>query len=65
MLNTYMFKAIKKWWKSSGECEEELARLGIYSYTNAYGHPTYLHTKEDISNDRQKTDKRTTKKTKG
>ena len=66
MLNTYMFKAIKKWWKSYGECEEELARLGIYQFTNAYGHPTYnIHTKEDISNDRQKTDKRFTKKPKG
>ena len=64
MLNTYMFKAIKKWWKSYGECEEELARLGIYSYTSAYGHPTYIHKKEDISNDKQRTNKQTTKKTK-
>ena len=61
MLNTYMFKAIKKWWKSYGECEEELARLGIYSYTSAYGHPTYIHKKEDISNDKQRTNKQTNK----
>ena len=61
-----MLKAIRNWWKSYGECEEELARLGIYQFTNAYGHPTYnIHTKEDISNDRQKTDKRPTKKPKG
>lgn len=59
-----MLKAIRKWWKSYGECEEELARLGIYSHTNAYGYPTYIHTKEDISNDKQEADKRTSKKTK-
>jgi len=54
-----MFRAIKRWWKSYGECEEELARLGIYSYTNAYGQPTYIHREQ--LNDRQKTDKRSTK----
>ena len=61
MLNTCMFKAIKKWWKSYGECEEELARLGIYSYTNAYGQPTYIQRE---TNDRQETHKRSTKKSK-
>ena len=57
-----MFKAIRKWWKSYGECEEELARLGIYTFNNAFGQPTYI---QRDSNDRQKTHKRTTKKTKG
>jgi len=57
-----MFKALKKWWKSYGECEEELARLGIYTFNNAFGQPTYI---QRDTNDRQKTDKRFTKKPKG
>lgn len=57
-----MFKAIKEWWKSYGECEEELARLGIYSYTSAYGHPAYIHTKEEL-NDRQASNKQSNKET--
>ena len=56
-----MFKALKKWWKSYGECEEELARLGIYTFNNAFGHPTYI---QRDSNDKQEADKRTSKKTK-
>lgn len=56
-----MFKAIVNWWKQLGECEEELARLGIYHYHNAFGQPIYIHREPD---DRQETDKRTTKKSK-
>ena len=56
-----MFKALKKWWKSYGECEEELARLGIYTFNNAFGQPTYI---QRDTNDRQKTNKRPTKKSK-
>ena len=57
-----MFKAIRKWWKELGECEQELARLGIYHYHNAFGQPIYIH-KEEL-NDRQEAHKRTSKKTK-
>jgi len=56
-----MFKAIRKWWKELGECEQELARLGIYTFNNAFGQPTYICRDE---NDRQKTSKRATKKSK-
>jgi hypothetical protein len=56
-----MFKAIANWWKQLGESEEELARLGIYTYTNAYGQPTYIQRE---TNDRQETHKRSTKKSK-
>lgn len=56
-----MFKAIVNWWKQLGECEEELARLGVYHYHNAFGQPIYIHREPD---DRQETDKRTTKKSK-
>jgi hypothetical protein len=56
-----MFKAIRKWWKELGECEQELARLGIYTFTNAFGQPTYICRDE---NDKQEANKRTSKKTK-
>jgi len=56
-----MFKAIRKWWKDLGECEQELARLGIYTYTNAFGQPTYI---QRDSYDKQEANKRTSKKTK-
>jgi hypothetical protein len=56
-----MFKLIKRWWKELGECEQELARLGIYHYNNAFGQPTYICRDKD---DRQKTHKRVTKKSK-
>ena len=58
-----MLKAIRKWWEQLGECEEELAKLGVYHYHNAFGQPIYIHREEP--DDRQKTDKRTTKKSKG
>jgi hypothetical protein len=56
-----MFKAIRKWWKELGECEQELARLGIYHYNNAFGQPTYI---QRDSYDKQEANKRTSKKTK-
>ena len=56
-----MFKAIRKWWQELGECEQELARLGIYTFNNAFGQPTYI---QRDSNDKQETRKRTSKKTK-
>ena len=57
-----MFKAIRKWWDNLGKLDEELARHGLYHYTNAYGQPVYIQREP---NDRQKTHKRTSKKSKG
>lgn len=56
-----MLKAIRKWWEQLGECEEELAKLGVYHYHNAFGQPIYI---QRDSYDRQEADKRTSKKTK-
>jgi hypothetical protein len=56
-----MLKAIRKWWEQLGECEEELAKLGVYHYHNAFGQPIYIHREP---NDRQKAGKRSTKKSK-
>ena len=56
-----MLKALRKWWKELGKLDEELARHGIFHYTNAYGQPIYI---QRDSYDRQEAGKRTSKKTK-
>lgn len=56
-----MLKALRKWWEQLGECEEELAKLGVYHYHNAFGQPIYI---QRDSYDKQEADKRTSKKTK-
>lgn len=62
MLNTYMLKALKEWWNTFGDYEQELAKQGIYLYNNNQGYPTYIHTVD--KDDRQESNKHTTKEPK-
>jgi hypothetical protein len=64
MLNTFMFKALKQWWSTYGEYEEELAKQGIYIYNCNQGFPTHTHIQTVDKDDRQESNKHTTKETK-
>lgn len=61
MLNTIMLQAIKKWWETLGEYEQELAKQGIYNCNNQLGYPIYIETPK---NDRQEINKQSTKESK-
>jgi hypothetical protein len=57
-----MFKALKQWWSTYGEYEEELAKQGIYIYNCNQGFPTHIQTVD--KDDRQESNKHTTKEPK-
>jgi len=57
-----MFEWIKRFWQFVNEADDELAKQGIYYYTNQFGQPIYIDNR--AYNDRQKTNQRPTKKSK-
>jgi len=56
-----MFKKLIDWWKHLNKVERELNAMGIYYFPGYFGQTFILRA----DNDKQKTNKRTSKKSKG